>query len=132
LAANADAGLQMVLIRETNNENGPALVRSTAPLLIGTEQAADVGGFDFADPVIVIRSPYHVSFSYAGPDRVWRDRWKNQLVLPRAIRVQVRDSTNLALLAATTSTLVYTELPARCTWVGMAPNCTIAASAAPN
>jgi general secretion pathway protein J len=132
LAANADAGLQMVQIRETNNEGRPALVRSTAPLLKGAGQAADVGGFDFADPVVVIRSPYRVSFSYAGPDRVWRDGWQNQLVLPRAIRVQVRDSTNLALLAATTSTLIYTELPARCTWTGIATNCMITASATPS
>jgi general secretion pathway protein J len=132
LAANADAGLQVVRIRETNNEDGPALARSTAPLPMGTRQAADVDAFDFADSVVVIRSPYRVSFSYAGPDRLWRDRWQNQRVLPRAIRVQVRDNTTLALLAATTSTLVYAELPASCTWTGIATNCVITGSAAPS
>ena len=127
LAANIDAGLQVVQIRQTTDEDRPALVRSTARLLLGTGQAAGVDAFDFADPVVVIRSPYLVSFSYAGLDRLWRNSWQNQPKLPHAIRVQVWDNISSAPLAATTSTLIYTELPANCTWTGMAAHCLITA-----
>jgi general secretion pathway protein J len=131
LAPSADAGIQVVRIGETHIEGGPTLARSTAPLPIGTGQAAN-DALNFADPVVAIRSPYRVSFSYAGPDRLWRDSWHNQSVLPRAIRIQVRDSATWALLAATTSTLVYTELPASCTWTGIVTNCVVIGSAAPS
>jgi general secretion pathway protein J len=123
LAVGAEAGLQVVRIREIKSKNGPELVRNTAPLPMGKGQAGGVDAFNFADPVVVIHSPYRVSFSYAGPDRLWRDTWQNQRALPRAIRVQARDGTTSALLAATTSTLVHAELPASCTWTGIGANC---------
>jgi general secretion pathway protein J len=130
LAPSADAGLQVVRIAETSDEGRPVLVRSTAPLPIGARQAADADTLNFANPVVVIRSPYRVAFSYAGPDRLWRDDWHDQHVLPRAIRVQIRDNATSALLAATTSTLVHTELPASCTWTGVVTNCTVAGAPA--
>ena len=37
---------------------------------------------NFTDPVVLIREPYRVSFSYAGPDRVWKQSWRNADVLP--------------------------------------------------
>lgn len=126
LAPNAGAGLQVVRIAETSDDGAPALVRSTAPLPVGNGQAAGADTLNFANPVVVIRAPYRVSFSYAGPDRLWRDDWHNQLTLPRAIRIQIRDNATSTLLAATTSTLVYTELPASCTWTGVASNCPMA------
>jgi general secretion pathway protein J len=128
LAPNTGPGLQLVRIAETSDDeekNGPVLVRSTAPLPTGAAQGVDAGSLDFANPVAVIRPPYRVSFSYAGPDRLWRDNWHNQLVLPRAVRIQIRDNATSALLAATTSTLVHAELPASCTWTGLVTNCPI-------
>lgn len=132
LAPNAAAGLQVVRIAETSDETGVALLRSTAALPVGTVQAADIDTLSFVNAVVVMPSPYRVSFSYAGLDRLWRDSWQNQLVLPRAVRIQVRDNATWALLAATTSTLVYTELPASCTWTGIATNCAVTGSAAPS
>ena len=126
LAPNASSGLEVVRIAETSDDGGPALVRSTAPLPTGTGQAADADALNFTNPVVVIRAPYRVSFSYAGPDRLWRDNWHAQPTLPRAIRIQVRDNATLMLLAATTSTLIHTELPASCTWTGVVSNCPMA------
>jgi general secretion pathway protein J len=130
LAPNADSGLQVVRIAETSDDTGPALVRSTAPLPIGTGQATDADTFDFVNPVVLIRSPYRVSFSYAGPDRLWRNDWHNQLVLPRAVRIEIRDDATSALLTASTSTRVYAELPASCARTGNISNCAVAGAPA--
>jgi general secretion pathway protein J len=115
LAPTAGPGLEVVRIAENSDDRGPVLVRSTAPLPTGTE---DSGGesLAFSHPVIVIRAPYRVSFSYAGPDRVWRNNWHGQTQLPRAVRVQVRDNATSALLAVSTSTLIHAQLPPRCAW----------------
>jgi general secretion pathway protein J len=126
LEPNAGLGLQLVRIAETSDdEGGPTLARSTAPLPMGASQGIDADALDFTNSVVVIRSPYRVSFSYAGPDRVWRDDWHGQPVLPRAVRIQIRDNATSALLAATTSTLIHAELPASCTWTGVVSNCPI-------
>ena len=101
---NAVPGLEVVRIAETVDERGPALVRMTAPF------AMSVAGLTFSAPVVVLRGNYHSFFSYAGPDRVWREAWRGMGELPRAIRVSVRDRD--AVLA--TSTSVRAEVPARC------------------
>lgn len=126
LEPNADVGLQVVRIAQTSDDDGgPTLVRSTAALPMSASQGVDADTLDFTNPVVVIRSPYSVSFSYAGPDRQWQDDWQGQPVLPRAIRIQIRDNATSTLLAATTSTLIHAELPASCTWAGVASNCPI-------
>lgn len=115
LSPSAGSGLELVHIAEIGDERGPALVRSTAPLPVN---ATASGAFEepvFFNPVVLIRAPFRVSFSYAGPDRVWRDAWHAEPALPQAVRVQVRDNATSALLAVTTSTLIHAELPARCT-----------------
>ena len=126
LAPNASEGLQVVRIAETIDEARPRLVRSTAPLPTGRGEVVEADTLNFVNPVVVIRSLYRVSFAYAGPDRVWRNNWHNQLVLPRAIRIQIRNNVTSALLAATTSILVHAELPASCAWTGNITNCAVA------
>jgi general secretion pathway protein J len=123
LAPNADPGLEVVRIAETSDDRGPALVRSTAPLPSGTAESGAGAGLAFANPVVVIRAPYRVSFSYAGPDRVWRATWHGQAQLPRAVRVRLRDNATSMLLTASTSTLIHAELPARCTWAIKVAGC---------
>ena len=115
LVPNTFTGLEVVQIAETSDDRGPALVRRTAPFapITGGTRASDQ--LNFSNPVVVIRAPYRVSFSYAGPDRVWRDTWRGAAQLPRAIRVRVRDAATSVTLAVSTSTLVRAELPARCT-----------------
>lgn len=126
LAPNAGSGLEEVRIAEASDNDAPVLVRSTAPLPTGTEGSDATGDLLFANPVVVIREPYRISFSYAGPDRVWHERWQGQAQLPRAVRLQVRDSATSMLLAETTSTLVHAELPAHCAWPNSVSQCSIA------
>ena len=106
---NTFTGLEAIRIEEASDNRGPALVRTTAPF---TPAVRDLREVDFSNPVVLIRAPYRLSFSYAGADRVWRDTWRGAAQLPRAIRLSVRDSANSRSLAVSTSALIRAELPA--------------------
>jgi general secretion pathway protein J len=117
---NTFTGLEVIRIEEASDSRGPALVRNTAPF---TPVIRDLTEVNFSDPVVLIRAPYRISFSYAGPDRVWRDTWRSAAQLPRAIRVSVRDSAGSRTLAVSTSTVLRAELPARCAAAKAAADC---------
>jgi len=68
----------------------------------------------FTDPVVLLRAPYQLSFSYAGADRNWREDWRQQVQLPKAIKLTVRDSAAQRILSISTATLIHQELPAEC------------------
>ncbi len=121
LGPNASTGLEVVQIAETRDERGLALVRRTAPFLPLSGLAPR--DLVFGNPVVIVRAPYRVSFSYAGPDRVWHENWRGAATIPRAIRVTIRDAGTSKILAASTSTLVNAELPALCTSVKRAADC---------
>jgi general secretion pathway protein J len=129
LAPNAATSLEIVRLAEASDERGLVLVRSTAeyPPRSGGSRAID--GLLFSNPVAMIRAPYRVAFSYAGPDRAWRDSWRGQAELPRAVRVRLRDIATSTTLAVSTSTMVHAELPARCTYATTVADCPILAAA---
>jgi general secretion pathway protein J len=108
---NARGGLDIVRIAEVGSERGPALVRTRAPFVPVAEGAIPT---NFAEPVVLVRAPFRVLFSYAGPDRVWKNTWRGAPLLPRAIRATVRDSTTGQTLATSTATLVHAEVPVDC------------------
>ena len=106
---NASASLEVVRIADQADDRGPALVRWTAPYAPKSGNPVDGG---FSDPVVVMRAPYPIAFSYAGPDRAWREAWRGMTQLPRTIRVVVPGSSGRLLVS--TSTVVRAELPALC------------------
>jgi len=110
IGPNSRPGLEVVRLREAAEPTGPALVRDRTqftPLAPGAV-------LQFADPVVLIRAPYRVSFSYAGPDGVWQPTWRDAAELPRSIRVLVRDGVSQQTLALSTAALVHTNAPAEC------------------
>jgi general secretion pathway protein J len=111
---NALPGLDVVRIAETAAERGRVLVRTRAPYVPIVTGVNDRIQPNFGDPVVLIRDPYRISFSYAGADRVWKQTWRNADQLPRAIRVMVRDAATEQILAVSTATPVHVELPAQC------------------
>jgi general secretion pathway protein J len=111
LGPNTFTGLEVVRIEEASDNRGPALVRNTAPFTPVIRALTEV---NFSDPVVLIRAPYRISFSYAGPDHVWRDTWRGAAQLPRAIRVSVREGAAFRTLAVSTSAVIRAELPASC------------------
>ena len=109
---NAGSGLEIVRIAEINDKGQLLLVRSTrpfAPLAVGTTSLRQA---DFANPVVLLRSPYQVSFAYAGRDGIWKKEWLNVDQLPAAVRLTIRDATSGRTLTISTTALVHVELPA--------------------
>jgi len=111
IGPNSFSGLELVRLAEASDYRGSALVRQTAQFVPGPGDATKA---KFSDPIVLVRAPHRVAFSYAGPDRVWRSDWHGRDQLPRAVRLTVRNDTASRTVAVATSTLISAEVPARC------------------
>jgi general secretion pathway protein J len=87
LGPSARPGLDVVRIAEAADRDGMVLTRSRAAFMPGAAEEPN-----FADPVVLLRAPYRVSFSYADSDRVWKDSWHDSQALPAAVLLTVRDA----------------------------------------
>ena len=103
-------GLEIVRFQEVADASGPALVRSRSAF-VPMDANAQV---QFADPVVLIRSPYRVAFAYGGADDTWQPTWRNAAELPQRIRITVRDGVTQQKLAVSTVALVHIDTPAAC------------------
>jgi general secretion pathway protein J len=124
LGPNARPGLEIVRLVETADQRGLAMVRQSAPFL---PLAPDGSGAAprFGDPVVLVRAPYRVSLSYAGPDRVWRGTWGGDPTLPTAVRVLLRDAVTSQTLAVSTAATVHVNLSAQCAGVKNVTACAL-------
>src|SRR5450756_71421 len=111
LGPNVGPGLQIVRIAEVSSERGPILVRTQALFVPMTNDRVQP---TFTDPVVLLRAPYRLSFSYAGADQNWREDWRQQVQLPKAIKLTVRDAATQRTLSISTATLIHAELPVEC------------------
>jgi general secretion pathway protein J len=103
-------GLEIVRFQEIADSSGPALVRSRSAF-VPMDANAQVR---FADPVVLIRSPYRVMFAYAGADDTWQPVWRGGAELPKRVRITVRDGVTQQRLAVSTAALVHIDTPAAC------------------
>lgn len=110
-ALGPDTGpeLEFVRIAEISSQRGPVLVRTRAPFVPGIDRQPN-----FTDPVVLLRAPYRLSFSYAGTDRNWREDWREQVQLPNAVKLTVRDAATQRTLSVSTATLIHVEVPVDC------------------
>jgi general secretion pathway protein J len=109
LGPNTGPGLEFIQIAEIAGEFGPTLVRMRARYV-----SADQIRPSFGNPIVLVRPPYRVSFAYAGADRSWRGSWYGAPLLPRAVRIQLRDGVTDRILPASTTATVHVDLPADC------------------
>jgi general secretion pathway protein J len=107
---NARPGLEIIRLIEKADDQGLALVRERAAF---APMPADAQ-IRFADQVVLIRSPFRVTFSYAGPDQVWQKEWRGQKQLPDTIRISVRDIATGRVLAVSSAAIVHANAPAEC------------------
>ncbi len=107
---NTRPGLEIIRLTEKADSQGLALVRERAPF---APMPADAQ-LRFVDQVVLIRSPFRVSFSYAGPDQVWQKQWLGQKQLPDTIRISVRDIASGRVLAVSSAAIVHVNAPAEC------------------
>jgi general secretion pathway protein J len=106
---NARPGLEIVRFVEKADNQGLAMVRERAPF---APMPADAQ-IRFADQVVLIRLPFRVTFSYAGPDQVWQPNWR-QAQLPERVRIAVRDGATGQLLSVSSATIVHVNAWAEC------------------
>jgi general secretion pathway protein J len=111
ISPNARGGLEVVRISESADQQGRLVVRTAAPFAPGEVTA---GQINFANPVVLMRAPYRLSFSYAGKDRVWKAAWHDEKLLPSAVRLTIRDAATDRPLAASTVVDIHAELSAAC------------------
>jgi general secretion pathway protein J len=107
---NARPGLEIIRLIEKADDQGLALVRERASF---APMPADAQ-VRFADQVVLIRSPFRVSFAYAGSDQVWQKEWRGQKQLPDMIRIAVRDIPSGQVLAVSSAAIVHVNAPAEC------------------
>ena len=110
LGPNTGPGLEIVRIAEVTSDRGPLLVRTRAPFIPNADRAQP----NFSDSVVLLRAPFRVSFSYAGTDRNWREDWRDQIQLPNAVKLTVRDAASQRTLSVSTAVLLHAEIPIDC------------------
>jgi general secretion pathway protein J len=110
IGPNSKAGLQFVRLVERADQQGVALVREQGAFLPAAPESLP----QFSDPVVLIRSPYRVSFSYAAPDQDWQTEWQNVNRLPALIRVSVRDAVSDRVVVASVVVGVNVNVAANC------------------
>lgn len=111
LGPNARSGLDFVRISQLTDGQGPMLVRTRAPFTPGPVAIEQIS---FGDPVVLLRSPYRLSFAYAGKNNVWRGSWSDNSALPAFVRLNIRDGVSDRVLPVSTVAKIYTDLPAGC------------------
>ena len=116
---NARPGLEIVRLIEKADDQGLAMVRertSFAPMPTDAR-------IRFADQVVLVRAPFRVTFSYAGPDQVWQPTWRGQMQLPNMIRIAVRDGATGQVLRVSSAAIVHVSAPAECARAKSATAC---------
>jgi general secretion pathway protein J len=122
LGPNTRPGLELVRIQETPGEKGLATVRTRARFLPIGRDGLEVQPSP-SDPVVLVRAPFRITFSYAGPDRVWRPVWRGEGALPAAVRVQLRDAASDRVLTVSTALLIHADMPAECVIAEVLADC---------
>ena len=131
LGPNARPGLEIIRFIETSDDKGFALVRERAPFTPLPSAAGRVLLPQFSDPVVLVRAPFRIRFSYAGKDRVWRDAWHDAVQLPDAVRILVKDAATDRTLSASTATHIHVDLPAQCVKAKAVKDCLESIETAP-
>lgn len=116
---NARPGLEIVRLIEKADAQGLAMVRERTPFAPMPTDAQ----IKFADQVVLVRSPFRVTFAYAGPDQVWQPTWRGQMQLPDMIRIAVRDAATGQLLRVSSAAIVHVSAPAECARAKSATAC---------
>ena len=113
LGPNAGPGLDVVRVGETTDRQGFVTVRSSAPFRPLPLASSLSEQIQFGEPVLLLRTPFRLSFAYAGQDRIWKSSWRDSDKLPAAIKLTVRDAANERILSISTVAPVHVQSPAQ-------------------
>lgn len=113
IGPNVGIGLDVVRISEATDAGRLVTLRSRAtfaPLPQGVSLTEQIRA---SNPVVLLRAPVRISFAYAGPDRVFRDEWRDMDALPTAIMLTLRDAASERVLSVSTVAPVHVNAAAR-------------------
>lgn len=113
IGPNDSHGLEIVRIAVITDSRGPALVRMRAPFTPRADEDLSIERIAFVDPVVLLRSPLHITFGFAGYDGKWVKNWRNSGILPTAVRfvVQNEDAGRTTLISTAARIHVDTMAP---------------------
>ncbi len=111
---NSGPGLDVVRIGETTDRGEFVTVRSREPFRPLPLASSLSEQIHFRDPVVLLRAPFRLSFTYAGQDGVWKSNWHESERLPAFIKLTVRDAASERILSISTVTLVHVQLSSDC------------------
>ena len=112
LGPNVGVGLDVVRIGEGSDAGRLVTLRSRAPFAPLSPGGSLSEQIHPSDAVLLMRPPLRLSFTYAGPDQVFRDSWHDMDTLPTAIMLTVRDAASERVLSVSTVTPVHVNAPA--------------------
>jgi general secretion pathway protein J len=110
----AEPGLEVIRIAEDNNDREPMLVRMRARFAPIAANGINPGQITFVDPVVLLRAPYRLSFSYAGADRIWQETWQWKFDLPKAVKLTLRNTETKRTLNISTAAPLHTDASVEC------------------
>jgi general secretion pathway protein J len=105
IGPNAPRGLDIVRISELEGPRGRDLVRARIEFAPSVSDEMRFDEMEFRDPVVVLRSSYRASFSYADDQGAWTESWRNATKPPSAVEISVRDVTSGALVLSSVATI---------------------------
>ncbi|MBB5048565.1 general secretion pathway protein J [Rhodopseudomonas rhenobacensis] len=110
IGPSARPGLELIRLAERADNQGLALVRERAVF----RPSDTLASVQFGDPVVLIRNPYRVSFSYAERSQQWASDWAGSGKLPAMIRVAVREAVSDRVIVASTVAVIQADMAAEC------------------
>ena len=111
LGPNDRGGLEFVQIAETVDARGRALVRMRAPFVTLPNTDSWPATIAFRDPVVLLRTPFRIAFSYATPAGQWKDSWNDRSALPTAVRFDILDGERRLVVSTAARVQVDLEPP---------------------
>ncbi len=112
LGPNTGVGLEVVRIGEANDQSGVMTVRSRAPFGPLPAGVSPLDQIHTSDPVVLLRPPLRLSFSFAGSDRIFHDAWHDQNTLPTVILLTVRNAATGQVLSVSSAATVHVNASA--------------------
>jgi general secretion pathway protein J len=112
LGPNLQPGLDIVHIGETESSSGRHVVRSRVAFAPFATDQVSIDQLTFNNPVVLLRSPFRISFAFAGRDGVWKNSWQKFNSLPEAVRLTIRGTENGRNFSISTTAIVHVNAEA--------------------
>jgi general secretion pathway protein J len=113
IGPNAARGLDVVRIGEAANGRDLLVLRSRAGFAPSPVGSSPSEYLHLADPVVLLGSPFRLSFAYADRDLVWKPAWHDANRLPVAVRLTVHDATRGGEAMMSSVVAIHVNAPAK-------------------